>query len=124
MTNFNTAFAKNFTKLSFITIGALSSTLGLHTELTLITESVQLATWLTIGWIVIVLAAVAHYKANHDVELEVFREFERNRHIMGQPPVGINNAIYSANKIKTAENWTAQNVEPKIGDPVFIQENK
>ena len=77
MTNFNTAFAKNFTKLSFITIGALSSTLGLHTELTLITESVSLATWLTIGWIVIVLAAIAHYKANQDVELEVFRDFER-----------------------------------------------
>ena len=84
-------------------------------------RSVQLATWLTIGWIVVVLAAIAHYKANHDVELEVFRDFERTRHVMGQPPIGTNNAIYSASKI---QNWTAQNVEPKIGDPVFIQENK
>jgi len=121
MITFNTAFAKNFTKLSFITIGALSSTLGLHTELILITDNVTIATWLTIGWIVIVLAAVAHYKAKHDVELEVFREFERNRHIMGQQPIGTNNAIYSASKI---QNWNTQNAEPKIGDPVFIQENK
>jgi hypothetical protein len=117
MSNFNTAFAKNFTKLAFITVGALSSTLGLHTELTIIFGDVQAATWLTIAWILIVLAAVAHYKANHDVELEVFREFERNRHMLGQAPIGTNNSIYSANKIKQAD-------EMKIGDPVFLQENK
>jgi len=117
MSAFNTAFAKNFTKLSFITIGAMTSTLGLHTELIIILDNVPLATWLTIAWVFMVLAAIAHYKAKHDVELEVFREFERNRHVMGQQPIGTNNAIYSANKVKTADDM-------KFGDPVYLQEDK
>jgi hypothetical protein len=82
-TGFNLALTKNFIKLTLVTIAALSSTLGLRTELTIILNDVSLATWLSICWVFIMITVIGYYKAKADVELEKFRENEKNRQLMG-----------------------------------------
>jgi hypothetical protein len=109
-TQFNTACLKNFAKLSLVTIAVLASTLGLRTELTIILGDVFIATWCAIAWVLIMIAVLSYYKAKTDVELEVFRENERNRHLLGLPPIGTNNAIYSE--------------DLKPGQPVFLRETE
>jgi len=111
MSEFNLSCSKNFIKLALITVAAISSTLGLRTELTIILGDIAIATWVSIVWVVIIISVLAYYKAKLDVELEVFREHERNRHMLGALPIGTNNAIYS--KV---------NKEFKKGDPVFLKE--
>jgi len=107
---FHTACFKNFAKLSLLTVAVLSSTLGLRTELAIILSDIFVATWCSIAWVLIMIAVLSYYKAKTDVELEVFRENERNRHLLGMPPIGTNNAIYSD--------------ELKRGQPVFLKETE
>lgn len=106
MNRFNLAFGKNITKLTLVTIAALSSTLGLRTELTIILGDVAVATWIAIGWVFTMICVLAYYKSKQDVEVDVYREYERNRHILGSPPVNKGKLDYSL----------------KIGDPVFLKE--
>lgn len=111
---FHTACAKNFVKLSLITVAALTSTLGLRTELIVIIGDPFISTWIAILWVLTIITVLGYYKAKQDVELEVFREHERNRHILGMPPIGTNNSIYSKK----------DSSELKLGDAVFLKEDK
>lgn len=83
MDRFTLACSKNFTKLTLITIAALSSTLGLRTELTIILNDIALATWLAIGWVFVLILVIAYYKAKQDVELIELREFRDHRRMLG-----------------------------------------
>jgi hypothetical protein len=83
MSAFNLAFSKNFIKLTLITIAALSSTLGLRTELTIILDNIFTATWLAISWVFIIVAVIAYYKAKQDVELSRLKDYEKNRMMLG-----------------------------------------
>lgn len=87
MNDFNTALTKNYTKLSLITVASLSSTLGLRTELAIILNDMAMATWISIIWVFIIIAVLAYYKSKADVELEKFREGEKNRILMGLKPL-------------------------------------
>lgn len=82
MSSFNLAFGKNFVKLSLITVAALSSTLGLRTELTIILSDIFVATWLSITWVFIMISVIAYYKAKQDVELKRLAEYEKNRQMI------------------------------------------
>ena len=108
MNRFTIAYGKNITKLSLITIAALSSTLGLRTELAIILNDLSTATWVAILWVFTMISVIAYYKAKQDVEVEVYREYERNRHALGSAPVNPGKLDYSL----------------KIGDPVFLTETK
>lgn len=86
MSVFNFTLSKNMVKLTLIVIASLSSTVGLRTELALILGDIAVATWLAIGWVFVIIAVVAYYKAKQDVDLFNLREFEKNRHSMGLKP--------------------------------------
>ena len=86
MSAFNLAFSKNFIKLTLITIAALSSTLGLRTELTIILSDIFTATWLSIVWVFIMLSVIAYYKAKQDVELTRLKDYEKNRMMITNTP--------------------------------------
>jgi hypothetical protein len=96
--SFKTACVKNFTKLTLMAIAALSSTLGLRTELTIILGDIALATWIAIGWVFVMISIVAYYKAKQDVELAKLKYYEENRRVAGFPAtsssytVAVNNA--------------------------------
>jgi len=83
MSVFNFAMGKNMVKLFLITIAALSSTLGLRTELTLIFGDVFTATWVAIGWVGVIIAVLSYYKAKQDTELLNLRDFKEHRRMLG-----------------------------------------
>lgn len=83
MSVFNVVIGKNMVKLSLITIGSLSSTLGLRTELALITGDITTATWLAILWVFVIIGVLAYYKAEQDVELDQLRTFREHRRMLG-----------------------------------------
>jgi hypothetical protein len=82
MTTHNIAFAKNAFKLTLIAIAALSSTLGLRTELAIILNDIFAATWISIGWMFLIIGVLAHYKADQDVELNELRYYRENRRML------------------------------------------
>lgn len=83
MTLFNYAMGKNVVKLTLITIAALSSTLGLRTELTIILGDIAIATWLSITWVTIIIVVLSYYKSKQDMELFDLREFKEHRRMLG-----------------------------------------
>lgn len=108
MDKFTLACSKNFTKLTLIAVAALSSTLGLRTELTIILNDIAMATWLSIGWVFVIISVIAYYKAKQDVELIELREFKDHRRSLGMVPL--------------PDKPTTNNVPSKA--PVFLQETK
>lgn len=106
MDRFNVALTKNIIKLSLITVAVLSSTLGLRTELTVIFGDIAMATWIAISWVFTMICVLAYYKSKQDVEVDVYRDYERNRYMIGSAPVNNGKLNYSL----------------KIGDPVFLKE--
>ena len=83
MSVFNFAIGKNMVKLSLITVAALSSTLGLRTELAVILGDIFWSTWIAIGWVGVIIAVLSYYKAKQDIELTDLRGFKENRRILG-----------------------------------------
>ena len=83
MSVFNYAMSKNMVKLTLITIAALSSTLGLRTELAIILGDIFWSTWFAIGWVGIIIAVLSYYKAKQDIDLMELREFKEHRRILG-----------------------------------------
>jgi len=88
MSTFNFAMGKNMVKLTLIAIAALSSTLGLRTELTLILGDVFWSTWFAIGWVGVILAVLSYYKAKQDVEITELRFYRENRRMLLGASVG------------------------------------
>lgn len=85
MSVFNNTMGKNMVKLTLIAIGALSSTLGLRTELAIILGDIVVSTWIAIGWVGVIIAVLSYYKTKHDVELVELREFREYRRMLGIP---------------------------------------
>lgn len=85
MSEFSKYFNKNVFKLSLITVGALSSTLGLRTELTIILSDVFTATIISIIWAFVIITVCAYYKAKADIKLESFIVREMNKAALGLP---------------------------------------
>jgi len=85
MSIFNNTIGKNMVKLTLITIGSLSSTLGLRTELAIILGDIVVSTWIAIGWVGIIIAVLSYYKTKQDVELTELREFREYRRMLGIP---------------------------------------
>lgn len=83
MSAFNVLMGKNVIKLTLITVAALSSTLGLRTELTIILGDVATATWLAIIWVFVIIGVLAYYKAEQDTELDQLRTFREHRRMLG-----------------------------------------
>ena len=106
MTEFNVAVTKNVIKFTLIAIAALSSTMGLRTELTIMLGDVIIATWLAMCWVFLVICVLAYYKSKQDVEINVYRTYERNRYTLGSPPINKGKLDYSL----------------RVGDPVFLAE--
>lgn len=82
MPDFKTDIFKNVVKLSLISIGALSSSVGLRTELTIILQDVSTATWISISWFFLIVIICSYYKAKQDVKLQCFINHEMNRAMM------------------------------------------
>jgi hypothetical protein len=82
--SFNNTFMSNCFKLLFLTLLALTSTLGLRTELTIILNDVALATWIAIAWVSTFIVACAFYKTKQDVKLQHFINAEINRSLIGR----------------------------------------
>lgn len=106
MSDFNVAVGKNILKLSFLTVAAVASTMGLRTEFAVILNDVAVATWVSLVWFFVVIFVLAYYKAKQDVEINVYREYERNLHRLGRPQINQEKLNYSL----------------KVGDPVFLSE--
>jgi hypothetical protein len=83
MSVFNFAMGKNMIKLSLIAVAALSSTLGLRTELAVILGDIFWSTWISIGWVGTIIAVLSYYKAKQDTELLDLREFKEYRRMLG-----------------------------------------
>jgi hypothetical protein len=83
MSIFNFAMGKNMVKLSLITVAALSSTLGLRTELAVILGDIFWSTWISIGWVGVIIAVLSYYKAKQDMELVDLRDFKEHRRMLG-----------------------------------------
>jgi hypothetical protein len=113
VTPFNLAFTKNFAKSTLMAVTIVSSTLGLRTELAIITGDIGAATWIAILWVFVLIAIISYYKSKIDVELATLQGHERNRAMLGvlrqelTPPVP-----------------PVKPESPKIGDAVFLQETK
>ena len=88
MSAFNVVMGKNVVKLTLIAIAALSSTLGLRTELALILGDIATATWLAIIWVFVIINVLAYYKAEQDAELEQLRTFREHRRMLGLVTTG------------------------------------
>jgi hypothetical protein len=88
MTTLNIACAKNAFKLTLIVIAALSSTLGLRTELAIIFGDIVTATWFAIFWVFVIIGVLAYYKAEQDVELDELRYYRENRRMLLGASVG------------------------------------
>ena len=83
MSEFAIASYKNFIKLTLITIAALSSTLGLRTELGIIIGDLFISTWISISWVFVIIAVISYYKAKQDVQLSKFIKHKENLHMLG-----------------------------------------
>jgi hypothetical protein len=88
MSVFNFAMGKNMVKLSLITVAALSSTLGLRTELIVILGDIFWSTWIAIGWVGVIIAVLSYYKAKQDVEIDELRFYRENRRMLLGASVG------------------------------------
>lgn len=70
-------------KLTLITVAAMSSTLGLRTELAIILGDIFWSTWIAIGWVGVIVAVLSYYKTKQDLDLMELRDFKENRRMLG-----------------------------------------
>ena len=105
MKTFQIVFSKNIIKSIMVTIGAITSTIGLKSQILLFVNDNTFTIWAAVFWAISLICSFAYYKTKVDLELDNFREFEKNRKILGVPPTN------------------QKQDEFKIGDPVFLQEN-
>ena len=105
MSVFNYAMVKNMVKLTLITVAALSSTLGLRTELAIIFGDIFWSTWFAIGWVGIIIAVLSYYKAKQDIDLMELREFKEHRRILGvldnQPKTNSSAVLLNESKVES-----------------------
>ncbi len=80
--SFKGFFAKNMLKITVVVIGGLFSTLGIRTELTIIFESVSLASYTAIAWVALLITILSYIKTKEDEELQDMREREEHRRML------------------------------------------